>query len=149
MDRIRTLLLARTHVVVIDPDLVASASTRPSRDADADKVEDELAQLGYVMSLDLSTMVRRLPHQTVQDMRGWLFDTLAKPFGTERPRVPRPRGMPRIVSWLLTVPDQPCPWCGQLTRVGALDPCGHLVCRPCWDGAQFVGCPICHRRVAA
>jgi hypothetical protein len=49
MDRIRTLLLARTNVVVMDPDLVASASTRPSRDADVEKFEDELAQLGYVM----------------------------------------------------------------------------------------------------
>ncbi len=48
MDRIRTLLLARTHVVVMDPDLVASASTRPSREADAEALEDDLAQLGPV-----------------------------------------------------------------------------------------------------
>ncbi|HEX5058083.1 MAG TPA: MXAN_6230/SCO0854 family RING domain-containing protein, partial [Kofleriaceae bacterium] len=161
MDRIRTLLLARTNVVVMDPDLVASASTRPSRDQDAEKLEDELAQLGYVMSLDLATMVRRLPYQTMQELRNWIYDTLAKQVGAHRPHVPLfrnfPDGVPantqalylkRMLSWLLTKPDQPCPWCGKLTRVGALDPCGHLVCRSCWDGASFAGCPICHRRIA-
>src|SRR5690606_37971774 len=54
----------------------------------------------------------------------------------------------RILSWLCTEPDQPCPWCGQVKTVGALDPCGHLVCRACWDGASYSGCPICHRRIA-
>jgi hypothetical protein len=61
MDSIRTLLLARTHTVVLDPDRVASAVTRPTRDIDVEKFEDELAQLGYVMSLDLAMTMRRLP----------------------------------------------------------------------------------------
>lgn len=161
MDRIRTLLLARTHVVVMDPDLVASAATRPSRDQDADKLEDDLAQLGYVMSLDLASMFRRLPYQTMQGMRSWILDTLAAQAGAHRPHVPLfrsfPSGVPantqtlylkRILSWLLTKPEQPCPWCGQIKTVGALDPCGHLVCRSCWDSASFAGCPICHRRIA-
>src|SRR5262245_19502699 len=161
MDRIRTLLLARTHVVVMDPDLVASAATRPSRDQDAEKLEDELAQLGYVMSLDLASMVRRLPYQSMQELRGWIFDTLAKQVGAHRPHVPLFRSFPsdvpanthtlylkRILTWLLTKPEQPCPWCGEIKAVGALDPCGHLVCRSCWDGTNFAGCPICHRRIA-
>jgi hypothetical protein len=162
MDRIRTLLLARTNVVVMDPDLVASAATRPSRDQDAEKLEDELVQLGYVMSLDLASMLRRLPYQTMQEMRGWILGTLAAQLGTHRPHVPLfrtfPSGVPantqtlylkRILSWLLTKPEQPCPWCAQIKTVGALDPCGHLVCRSCWDSASFAGCPICHRRIAA
>lgn len=161
MDRIRTLLLARTHVVVMDPDLVASAATRPSRDVDVEKLEDELAQLGYVMSLDLATMMRRLPQQTMQHMRGWICDTLAKQLGAHRPHVPLYRdfseGVPataqapyhkRMLTWLHTEPEQPCPWCARTKTVGALDPCGHLVCRACWDGAKFAGCPICHRRIA-
>ncbi len=162
MDRIRTLLLARTHVVVMDPDLVAGAATRPSRDADVDRFEDELAQLGFVMSLDLASTLRRLPYQSMQELRGWIHDTLARQLGAHRPHVPLYRGFPaavpadthtqyarRILSWLLTRPEQPCPWCGQIKSVGALDPCGHLVCRTCWDGASFAGCPICHRRIAA
>ncbi len=160
MDPIRTLLLARTHVVVMDPDLVASASTRPQRDEDAQKLEDELAQLGFVMSMDLASMMRRVPLQAMRDLRNWIVDTLAKQTGAHRPHVPLfrnfPAGVPsdtpslylqRIVSWLATKPEQPCPWCAETKTVGALDPCGHLVCRACWDGTGYTACPICHRRV--
>ncbi|MDB4955338.1 MAG: hypothetical protein JWO36_2907 [Myxococcales bacterium] len=161
MDRIRTLLLARTHVVVLDHDQIANAATRPTRDTDVDKFEDELAQLGFVMSMDLAMTMRRLPYQAIEELRGWIFATLAKQLGAHRPHVPLFRGFPagtpgdppslylrRIVTWLLTVPNQPCPWCGEIKAVGALDPCGHLVCRTCWGGGNYAGCPICHRRVA-
>ncbi len=160
MDRIRTLLLARTHVVVMDPDLIASASTRPQRGNDVEQLEEELAQLGYVMSIDLASMLRRVPHQVILELRGWIYDTLAKQVGAHRPHVPLfrhfPAGVPsdtpslylqRIVSWLATSERQPCPWCGESKTVGALDPCGHLVCRACWDGTGYTACPICHRRV--
>ncbi|MEJ7602882.1 MAG: RING finger family 4 domain-containing protein [Kofleriaceae bacterium] len=161
MDPIRTLLLARTHIVILDPDRVASAATRPMRDTDVDKFEDELVQLGFVMSLDLGMTIRRLPHGAIQELRNWMVDTLAKTLGAHRPHVPLFRGFPaatphdtetlylrRVLSWLATRPEQPCPWCGQKKAVGALDPCGHLVCRSCWDGGTYAGCPICHRRVA-
>jgi hypothetical protein len=161
MDSIRTLLLARTHTVVLDPDSVASASTRPTRGVDLEKFEDELAQLGYVMSLDLAMTLRRLPHQTILELRAWIATTLTNTLGVYRPQVPLFCGFPaatpdnttpvylrRILSWLLTRPAQPCPWCGQIKAVGALDPCGHIVCRTCWDDGAFAGCPICQRRVA-
>jgi len=161
MDRLRTLLLARGRTVVLDPDRVASAATRPSRDGDVERLEDELAQLGFVMSLDLAMTVRRLPFQAAQHLKEWLVGTLAASVGAHRPHVPLFRGFPtttpsntralylrRMLSWLYTRADQPCPWCGQIKTVGALDPCGHLVCRTCWDGGNYAGCPICHRRVA-
>jgi len=160
MDRLRSLLLARTCMVVLDADRVASAATRPSRDVDIDKFEDELAQLGYVMSLDLAMTVRRLPHQVGQELKTWMLATLAGVVGADRPHVPLFRGFPaatpantrslylrRVMSWLYTRAEQPCPWCGQIKPVGALDPCGHLVCKSCWDGGNYAGCPICHRRV--
>jgi hypothetical protein len=161
MDRIRTLLLARTHTVVLDPDRVASAATRPTRDVDLDKLEDELAQLGYVMSLDLALTLRRLPFMAIQELRDWMVTTLAEPLGAHRPHVPLFRSFPagtpddtralylrRVLTWLHTAPAQPCPWCGEVKTVAALNPCGHLVCRACWDGGNYAGCPICHRRVA-
>ncbi|HMG53125.1 MAG TPA: MXAN_6230/SCO0854 family RING domain-containing protein [Kofleriaceae bacterium] len=161
MDSIRTLLLARTHTVVLDPDRVASAATRPTRDIDLDKFEDELAQLGYVMSLDLAMTIRRLPFQALVELRAWISATLSRSLGSHRPHVPLFRDVPagatsdvasqylrRMLTWLATRPAQPCPWCGQIKPLGALDPCGHLVCRSCWDGGTFAGCPICHRRVA-
>jgi hypothetical protein len=156
MDSIRTLLLARTHTVVLDPDRVASASTRPTRDADLEKFEDELAQLGYVMSLDLAMTIRRLPYQAIVELRTWMTSTLVKALGAHRPHVPLFRGasdaaspyLRRMLTWILTRPVQPCPWCGQVKTVGALEPCGHLVCRSCWEGGSYAGCPICHRRAA-
>src|SRR5262249_6902934 len=151
MDRLRTLLLARTHTVVMDPERVADAATRPMRDADADRLEDELVQLGYVMSLDLAITFRRLPREASQQLRTWLIDTLSR----ARPHVRLARAgdggvsyLRRILPWLGSSPAQPCPWCGELKPVGALDPCGHLVCRTCWDGGAYSGCPICHRRIA-
>ncbi|HEX4422969.1 MAG TPA: MXAN_6230/SCO0854 family RING domain-containing protein [Kofleriaceae bacterium] len=153
--------MARTHTVVLDPDRVASATTRPTRDVDLDKFEDELAQLGYVMSLDLAMTMRRLPQQTILELRSWISATLAMALGAHRPHVPLFRGfrvttpgdtsslyLRRMLTWILTRPAQPCPWCGQIKQIGALDPCGHLVCRTCWDGGTYAGCPICHRRVA-
>jgi len=94
MDSIRTLLLARTHTVVLDPDRVASAATRPTRDVDLEKFEDELAQLGYVMSLDLAMTVRRLPHQALAELRAWIVSTLSRSLGTHRPDLPLFRGIP-------------------------------------------------------
>jgi hypothetical protein len=160
MDSIRTLLLARTQTVVLDPDRVASAATRPTRDVDLDKFEDELAQLGYVMSLDLAMTIRRLPFQAIAELRTWIVSTLAATLGAHRPHVPLVRDaapapgdaasvyLRRMLAWLSTRAVQPCPWCGQVKPVGALDPCGHLVCRSCWEGGTYAGCPICHRRIA-
>ncbi len=160
MDSLRTLLLARTHTVVLDPDRVASAATRPTRDVDLDRFEDELAQLGYVMSLDLAMTIRRLPYQAIAELRTWIGTTLAGTLGPHRPHVPLVRivttapadaaspYLRRMLTWLATRIAQPCPWCGQIKPVGALDPCGHLVCRSCWGGGAYAGCPICHRRIA-
>ncbi|MCW5805339.1 MAG: hypothetical protein KIT31_23420, partial [Deltaproteobacteria bacterium] len=154
MDPIRSLLLARTHTVVLDPDRVAAAATRPVRDVDVDRFEDELLQLGYVMSLDLAMTMRRLPQ--IAELRAWIAGTLADGLGAHRPSAPLSRPPDpstttyarRVLTWLHTRAEQPCPWCGQQKPLGALDPCGHLVCRMCWDGGTYAGCPICHRRVA-
>jgi len=126
MDPLRTLLLARTQVAVLDPDRAAAAATRPLRDADLDRFEAELARLGFVMSLDLALTVRRLPSAAMQELRAWIAGTLAHAAA----------GPPA------------CPWCGREGPVGALDPCGHRVCASCWTSASFAACPICHHRVA-
>jgi hypothetical protein len=100
------------------------------------------------MSLDLAMAVRRLPTQTLLDLRGWLVETLGAQLGAHRPHVPGTTYVRRILGWLGARGEQPCPWCAQKKAIGALDPCGHLVCRTCWSAGNFAGCPICHRRVA-
>jgi hypothetical protein len=105
--------------------------------------------------------IRRLPYQAIAELRSWITATLINALGAYRPHVPLYRGVPpttpgdtasqylrRMLTWLATRQAQPCPWCGQVKLVGALDPCGHLVCSACWNGGSFAGCPICHRRVA-
>jgi hypothetical protein len=69
----------------------------------------------------------------MQELRGWISSTLA----ASRPAV---AAAPRA--------EQPCPWCGELKLVGSLDPCGHRVCKSCWDTTRYPNCPICHRRVS-
>ncbi|MGE0547807.1 MAG: RING finger family 4 domain-containing protein [Kofleriaceae bacterium] len=158
MDALRTLLLSRTHTVVLDPERAANAATRPSRGADIERFEDELARLGFVMSLDLAMMVRRLPGQAVIDLRKWLIDTLTCLVGRDHATVPPFHGSTstamssyarRMISWLRACPDQPCPWCARVSKVRALSPCGHLVCESCWTTGNFAGCPICNHRIAA
>ncbi len=161
MDAIRTRLLQRMHAVVLDRDRVSDAVTRPWRDRDIDKLEDDLLQLGFVMSLDLAATLRRLPHDTIVELRTWIVDSLAATLGDARPDVPMYPGEPgnvpspmtppyvrRALTWLATRPEHPCPWCGELAVIGALDGCGHLVCRRCWDRSGYAACPICLRRVA-
>src|SRR5665647_759234 len=104
MDAIRTLLLARTHVVVMDADQAANAATRPSRARDLEKFEDELAKLGFVMSLDLAITIRRLPNQAIQELRNWIVDTLAQTTGAHRPHVPLFRAFPQGVSASISAP---------------------------------------------
>ncbi|MGE0867155.1 MAG: RING finger family 4 domain-containing protein [Kofleriaceae bacterium] len=157
MDALRTLLLSRTHTVVLDPERAANAATRPSRGADLERFEDELARLGFVMSLDLAMMVRRLPGQAAIDLRKWLIDTLTCLVDPARATTAPFHGSTmtavssyarRMISWLRACPDQPCPWCARVSKVRALSPCGHLVCEPCWGGGNFAGCPICNHRIA-
>jgi len=151
---LRSLLLSSTHTVVMDPDAVASAATRPTRDVDLERFEDELAQLGFVMSLDLAMTIRRLPHQAIEQLRGWISDTLRAVPGA-KPTVPLFAGLPeasrylrRVATWLVAQPEQPCPWCARVKALVPLDPCGHLVCHECWSAGTFVGCSVCHRRVS-
>jgi hypothetical protein len=154
LDPIATLFLARAHTVVLDPDLAASASTRPASDTDVDRFEDELLQLGFVLSLDLAMTVRRLPHEALGEVKRWIIATLAAGTRPHAPLTPLARRedpyslyVQRVLTWLRTRAEQPCPWCNDVVEVSALDPCGHLVCPRCWHGGNFRGCPTCHRRV--
>ena len=157
---IRTLLLARTHTVVLDPDRVASAATRPTRDVDVDKFEDELAQLGFVMSLDLAMTMRRLPHQAIHELRTWIAATLAKALGAHRPHVPLFRGfrrraatpaslyLRRMLTWLATRPSSRARGAGRSSRSARSIRAATSCVARAGTAAAFAGCPICHRRVA-
>ena len=80
--------------------------------------------------------------------------------GADRPHVPLFRSFPtsvpsdtfaffvdRVLVHFFQDPHQPCVLCGNEGTVAPVSPCGHLVCRACFDGADFSACPICHRRI--
>ncbi|MFJ9914604.1 MXAN_6230/SCO0854 family RING domain-containing protein [Actinacidiphila glaucinigra] len=82
--------------------------------------------------------------------------------GADRPHVPLFRDFPastprdtfafyvdRVLTLLFQHPEQPCVLCGTQGTVHAVSPCAHLVCRSCFDGADFSACPVCHRRIDA
>ena len=55
----------------------------------------------------------------------------------------------RMLAWALQEPDVPCVLCGATGNVVPVSPCGHLVCRQCFDPSDYSACPICHRRLDA
>jgi len=80
--------------------------------------------------------------------------------GADRPHVPLFRNFPtsvpsdtfaffvdRVLVHFFQDPRQPCVLCGNEGTVAPVNPCGHLVCHACFDGADFSACPICHRRI--
>jgi hypothetical protein len=151
-----TLLLRRQHQVYLAP-----APGRPAAPKDAELLEMRLLELGFVLTRPLAAALRALPSDALQPAGDWLVATLAADLGADRPHVPLfrrfPRWIPRdtwalyvrrVVTWLLQSPNQPCVLCGAVGTVSALNPCGHLVCHACWDGSNYSGCPICHRRIA-
>ncbi|MGX2997973.1 MXAN_6230/SCO0854 family RING domain-containing protein [Streptomyces sp. JNUCC 64] len=53
----------------------------------------------------------------------------------------------RVRALLRQRPEQPCVLCAATGTVRPVAPCAHLVCRACWDGADYTGCPLCNRRI--
>jgi hypothetical protein len=53
----------------------------------------------------------------------------------------------RILTHWFQAPEQPCVLCTATGAVQPVSPCGHLVCRACFDPADFSACPICHRQL--
>ncbi|MEV1243029.1 MXAN_6230/SCO0854 family RING domain-containing protein [Nonomuraea sp. NPDC049750] len=123
-------------------------------------LEFELLQLGFLVSAELyralvalsSKELTRVGRRLLHGLRGELGAAVSHvPLFRKFPdSVPRDTGdfyVRRVFSLLLQQPERPCVLCGNVGTVHAVSPCAHLVCRTCWDGADFSACPICHRRV--
>ena len=113
----------------------------------ADPVARKLAEYMILRSYNTKPSFERYANFITQNP-DWPHVPLFRAFPDGVPAETRTTYLRRVLSWLWTVPQQPCPWCGEIKPVGALDPCGHLVCRACWYGGNFAGCPVCGRRVA-
>jgi hypothetical protein len=155
MDSLAAVLLRRTGQL----HLPVSAEP-PGHPGFADHLEIDLAERGWVMDPVARAAFEAMPEPARTAWADWLLATVEAEVGADVPHVPLFRRFPdttpadtvgllveRVIAYLLQVPDQPCVLCGTEGRVRPVRPCGHLVCAACFDGADYSGCPICHRRI--
>ncbi|MFH8596750.1 MXAN_6230/SCO0854 family RING domain-containing protein [Streptomyces rimosus] len=157
------VLLSRRGAVYL-PAATAGDTARPTVDglAGVSLLEADLLERGYLMSAGLRQALAVLDTGALTVAGRALLADLDHALGADRDHSPLFRGFPettpadtgaffidRVLAHLFQKPRQPCVLCGTDGTVHALAPCAHLVCRRCFDGKDFSGCPVCHRRLVA
>ncbi|MEV6283358.1 MXAN_6230/SCO0854 family RING domain-containing protein [Kribbella sp. NPDC051770] len=123
-------------------------------------LQADLIQRGFLMSVALYRYAAGLNPLALTGFGRDLLALLGQESGADAQHVPLFRGFPesvpgntetfyvnRVFARLLQGPEQPCVLCGETGKVHPVSPCAHLVCRACWDGADFSACPLCLRRI--
>ncbi len=124
-------------------------------------LEAELLDRGFALTPALYAALAWLGPAGLADAGKRVVGHIDAELGADRTHMPLFRSFPasvpddtlqlyvdRVFTLLLQWPDQPCVLCSTVGSVHPVAPCAHLVCRACWDGADYSGCPICHRRTA-
>ncbi|MFD6491553.1 MXAN_6230/SCO0854 family RING domain-containing protein [Streptomyces sp. NPDC060188] len=158
MSVLSSVLLRRLRTVYVD-----QAGPRPGDRATTEgltALEAELLDRGFAPTAALRTALAWLGPAGLADAGSSLIRQLDAELGADRTHMPLFRSFPasvpddtfelyvdRVFSLLLQWPAQPCVLCGTVGSVHPVSPCAHLVCRTCWDGADYAGCPLCHRRL--
>ncbi|MGW1882038.1 MXAN_6230/SCO0854 family RING domain-containing protein [Streptomyces sp. NPDC001970] len=142
---------------------VTQAGPRPG-DAPTDEglaaLEAELLDRGFAPTAQLRDALAWLGPAGLGEAGMELLRLIDAELGADRTHMPLFRSFPvsvpgntyqlyidRVFTLLLQWPDQPCVLCGTVGSVHPVAPCAHLVCRTCWDGADYAGCPVCNRRI--
>jgi hypothetical protein len=152
------VLLRRLRTVYVD-----QAGPRPGDPSTHEglvALEAELLDRGFAPNAQLRAALAWLGPAGLADAGRQLVGHIDAELGADRTHMPLFRSFPasvpddtfqlwidRVFTLLLQWPKQPCVLCGTVGSVHPVSPCAHLVCRECWDGADYSGCPICHRRV--
>ncbi|MCX5408129.1 hypothetical protein OHA37_30210 [Streptomyces sp. NBC_00335] len=158
MPELSTVLLRRLHTVYVD-----QAGPRPGDPPTAEgltALEAELLDRGFALTAPLRSALAWLGPAGLAAAGAQLIGDIDVLLGADRTHMPLFRTFPasvpddtyalwvdRVLTLLLQWPDQPCVLCATVGSVHPVAPCAHLVCRTCWDGAEYAGCPICHRRI--
>lgn len=135
---------------VVVPDPVAAAGVT--------LLEADLLERGLLLSVELRRRLEQTDPDTLVVLGARLLADVDAELGADRTMEPLFRGFPdstphdtlalwvdRVLTLLAQNPDQPCVLCGATGTVHAVSPCAHLVCRSCFDGADYSACPICYR----
>jgi hypothetical protein len=155
MNSVNAILLRRDGLVFLEPE-----DSKASEDT-FDAFENEVLALGFTLSLELRRVMSSADDASLEKLSAWLLPQLRNTIGvpSAQPLFRQfPRNIPkntwklyvqRVLAYWTQEPEQPCVLCGNSSSVHPINPCGHLVCRECWDGSHYSGCPICHRHVDA
>ncbi|MFC4060085.1 RING finger family 4 domain-containing protein [Planomonospora corallina] len=135
-------------------------TVRPGTAGGLIALEADLLHLGHLLSAPLRHRLGELDETGLANAGRHLVQAILAERGGHVGHVPLFRNFPesvpadtaefyvrRVFALLLQEPAQPCVLCGGTGAVHPVSPCAHLVCRTCWDGADFSACPICHRRI--
>ncbi|MET9800072.1 MXAN_6230/SCO0854 family RING domain-containing protein [Streptomyces sp. NPDC006368] len=152
------VLLRRLRTVYVDGSGPRPADTATARGLVA--LEAELLERGFAPTARLRAALGGLGPTGLADAGKELLGLIDAELGADRTHMPLFRGFPasvpddtfqlfvdRVFTLLLQWPDQPCVLCGRVGAVHPVAPCAHLVCHLCWDGTDYSGCPVCHRRI--
>ncbi|HET6297556.1 MAG TPA: MXAN_6230/SCO0854 family RING domain-containing protein [Kribbella sp.] len=131
-----------------------------STQAGLSALQADLIQRGFLLSATLYRYCVGLNPLALTGFGRDLLELLDQQSGRNASHVPLFRGFPETVpgntetfyidrtfARLLQEPEQPCVLCGESQTVHPVSPCAHLVCRNCWDGADYSACPICLRQI--
>jgi Prokaryotic RING finger family 4 len=123
-------------------------------------LEVEWAALGHVPSTRLRARLGELSLAELGEVHQWVCDVLARRLGANHVHAPLfrsfPDGIPddtaqlwmmKFLSHFLQEIDQACLFCGAVGTTHVLDPCLHVVCDRCFDGASYSACPVCEHAV--
>ncbi|MFD5143300.1 MXAN_6230/SCO0854 family RING domain-containing protein [Streptomyces sp. NPDC058401] len=155
-----SVLLRRLQTCYVDgPPARAGASGGPA----LRRLETELLGRGHTLDPELYAALAALTPEELAASHVRLVALVEDLLGADRTHTPLFRRFPvipvvaprdterlyvdRVFAHLLQQADHPCVLCGEPRTVFPVSPCAHLVCRLCWDGADYAGCPLCHRRL--
>jgi len=153
------VLLARRGAVYLP---AAQAESSFDAVAGVALLEADLLDRGYLMAPALRAALTERSEAALTAAGRALLADVDQALGADRSHEPLFRDFPtstprdtfafyvdRVLTLLFQHPEQPCVLCGTEGAVHAVSPCAHLVCRSCFDGADFSACPVCHRRIDA
>jgi len=173
---IAELLLTRQGLLSLAPDryetapapALARSETAPAPALDRYErapallraLDIELAALGYALSTRLRRRLATLAPEDLARSGDWMRRVLAEDLGATHKHEPLfrdfPRGIPddtfdlwvrKVLIHFVQAPGQPCLFCRRIGTTHVLNPCLHVVCDRCFDGANYSACPVCEHHV--
>ncbi|WP_419993842.1 MXAN_6230/SCO0854 family RING domain-containing protein [Streptomyces boninensis] len=148
------------HAGTVHPHGTPAPKAYESNAAGLVALEAELLDRNAALGARLRDALARLRPHDLATTGARLLKNLDRELGADRTHMPLfrrfPRSTPRdthalyvdrVFSLLLQSPAQPCVLCGTVGSVHPVSPCAHLVCRTCFDGSDYTGCPICRVRI--